>query len=108
MVNADISPNVPISLAIFSNLSYKGVNYSSPDVISSYIFPILELAPTLITTITPLPLSTRVPDKIIGLGSSCNPMFFPASFASFSFFKHLDRQSLTMGFVSPVMELSSN
>ena len=61
MIMAAINPNIPISLAIFSNFIYKGVNSSSPLVIISYILPIEEFFPTLITIIEPLPVKTLVP-----------------------------------------------
>lgn len=65
---AEISPKIPISLAIFSNFNYKGVN-SSSEVIISYIFPIEEFLPTLMTIINPVPVNIFVPaiNTILGI-----------------------------------------
>ena len=60
IIIAATRPNIPMSLAIFSNFIYNGV-ISSSDTKIALILPILDLGPTLITTILPEPLSTLVP-----------------------------------------------
>lgn len=72
-----------MSLAIPSNFIWSGVRSSSPEVIISYILPMAECLPTLITTIYPVPVRTLVPDKTIGLGIEwwlkCSIPFFSKS-----------------------------
>lgn len=70
---ADINPNLPISVAILSNFSYKGVVYESSDLSKLAIFPKQLESPTTSTNIFPSPESTLVPLNKIGEGTSCLP-----------------------------------
>jgi len=70
---ADITPNLPISVAILSNFSYNGVVYESSDLSRLAIFPKQLESPTTNTNIFPSPESTLVPLNNIGEGTSCLP-----------------------------------
>ena len=67
---AHIKPNFPISLAMISNFSYKGVIYYSPYFKSASIFPSQVFSPTTKIINLPSPVRTLVPDIITGLGTS--------------------------------------
>ena len=83
---AAISPKIPISLAIFSNFIYNGV-ISSSETRMALIFPILELGPTLITTILPEPLRTLVPAIITTEGIAWWEILSIPSFNKSSFLR---------------------
>ena len=70
---AEINPNFPISVAISSNLCYKGVESSPPPLSNAEIFPTQLESPTTNTNIFPSPDNTLVPLNNIGDGTSCLP-----------------------------------
>jgi hypothetical protein len=77
---AEYNPKNPISLAIFSNFYYNGVDSGSEAFKLDLIFPIHELSPTTKIRYFPHPVKTLVPDNKIGDGTSWAPeVFFPPS-----------------------------
>lgn len=69
-MTAAAKPKNPISHAIFSSFIYNGVKSLPPEVNISYILPIEEFFPTLITIIVPFPVNTFVPAINITEGMS--------------------------------------
>jgi len=65
-----INPILLTSVAIFSNLHYKGVAVTSASA-KSLIFPSVEFDPTQVINIFPMPFSTVVPPRHTGLDTAC-------------------------------------
>lgn len=71
ITKADINPPFPISVANFSNFSYKGVASGSSLCKISWILPTQLDLPTTIMIIFPEPVKIFVPDIIKGERTSC-------------------------------------
>jgi len=75
---APIKPKILISVAIFSNFTYKGVYSSSASSVNfSLIYPAHESLPTTIQTNKPSPEMILVPESKIGDG-----IFLPLYYSS--------------------------